>query len=105
MQQILDIPDEFFAAPRTYRDYIAYLIERGEFGDVDIEAELRRYVETTGQERRVERTRPDGRVLEVRVNPVPGGGFVAIYGDITERKRAEERSAPPATPPRRRSAS
>ncbi|HXQ53060.1 MAG TPA: GAF domain-containing protein [Stellaceae bacterium] len=90
LQQILDIPDEFFAAPRTYRDYIAYLIERGEFGDVDIEAELRRYVETTGQERRVERTRPDGRVLEVRVNPVPGGGFVAIYGDITERKRAEE---------------
>ena len=34
--------------------------------------------------------RPDGRVLEIRINPVPGGGFVAIYGDITERKRAEE---------------
>ena len=34
--------------------------------------------------------RPDGRVLEIRINPVPGGGFVLIYGDITERKRAEE---------------
>jgi signal transduction histidine kinase len=26
----------------------------------------------------------------VRRNPVPGGGFVLIYGDVTERKRAEE---------------
>ena len=27
----------------------------------------------------------------MRVNPVPGGGFVAIYSDVTERKKAEER--------------
>src|SRR6266704_3362249 len=39
---------------------------------------------------RYERTRPDGRVIEVRRNPVPDGGFVFIYADITERKRAEE---------------
>jgi signal transduction histidine kinase len=39
---------------------------------------------------RYERTRPDGRVIEVRRNPVPDGGFVMIYADITERKRAEE---------------
>ena len=36
-----------------------------------------------------ERTRPDGRVLEVRNNPVPGGGAVLIYSDITRRKKAE----------------
>jgi len=35
------------------------------------------------------RTRPDGRVIEVRSNPVPGGGVVPIYSDVTERKRAE----------------
>src|SRR6185369_13611888 len=39
---------------------------------------------------RYERTRPDGRIIEVRRNPVPGGGFVLIYSDITKRKRAEE---------------
>ena len=38
---------------------------------------------------RFERTRPDGRVIEVRHNPVPEGGFVLIYSDITERKRTE----------------
>jgi signal transduction histidine kinase len=36
-----------------------------------------------------ERTRPNGRIIEVRHNPVPGGGFVLIYADITERKRSE----------------
>ena len=38
---------------------------------------------------RFEHTRPDGRVIEVRRNAVPGGGFVVIYSDVTERKRAE----------------
>jgi signal transduction histidine kinase len=37
-----------------------------------------------------ERTRPDGGIVEVRSNPVPGGGFVVIYSDITARKRDEE---------------
>jgi two-component system NtrC family sensor kinase len=37
----------------------------------------------------LERTRPDGRVIEVRRNAVEGGGFVLIYSDITERKRSE----------------
>src|SRR6185437_14724178 len=37
-----------------------------------------------------ERTRPNGRVIEVKANPVPSGGFVVIYSDITERKRSEE---------------
>src|SRR5882672_7858378 len=53
-------------------------------------AQLSRTIEDTSREMRFERTRPDGRVIEVRRNPVPGGGFVLIYADITERKRAEE---------------
>jgi hypothetical protein len=37
--------------------------------------------------------------IEVRHNPVPDGGFVLIYADITERKRseAEIRAAPDAS--------
>jgi len=37
-----------------------------------------------------ERRRPDGRVLEIRVDPMPAGGFVATCTDITGRVRAAE---------------
>ncbi len=50
---------------------------------------MRRLTATLGAQWSAERTRPDGRVIEVRHNPVPGGGFVLIYSDITERQRAE----------------
>jgi two-component system NtrC family sensor kinase len=39
---------------------------------------------------RFERTRPNGRIVEIKGNPVPDGGFVVIYSDITDRKRNEE---------------
>ena len=38
-----------------------------------------------------ERTRPNGRVIEVRSRPLPGGGLVRTYTDITERKAADAR--------------
>ncbi len=87
--KILDLPDAFLAEPRSYTDYVRYLAERGEFGAVDPEVELRRFTENAGRQWTAERTRPDGRALEVRHTPVPGGGFVLMYSDITERKRAE----------------
>jgi diguanylate cyclase (GGDEF)-like protein len=36
-----------------------------------------------------ERTRPNGVVVEIRTTPLPGGGIVRTYTDISERKRAE----------------
>jgi PAS domain S-box-containing protein len=88
-EQILHLPDAFLAERPSYADYFRYLAERGEFGAVDVDAELRRYEQNVGRQWSSERTRPDGRVIEVRNNPVPGGGLVLIYSDITERKEAE----------------
>src|SRR5262249_5161983 len=34
--------------------------------------------------------RPRGPALEIRGNPIPEGGFITTYMDITERRRAEE---------------
>jgi PAS domain S-box-containing protein len=87
-QNILDVPDEIIARRQTYSEYVRYLAERGEFGS-DPEEQVRQFLEQAGRSRTYERTRPDGRVIEVRHNPVPDGGFVLIYADITERKRNE----------------
>ena len=88
-QQILDLPDEFVASRPTSAAFVRHLAERGEYGQVDVEAEVRRITDGLGPEWSTERTRPDGTVIEVRRTAVPGGGFVVIYSDVTERKRAE----------------
>ena len=89
-QDILDVPDDIIARRQTFSEYVRYLAERGEYGpEADPEEHVRRLIEQAGQSRTYERIRPDGRVIEIRHNPVPSGGFVLIYADITERKRNE----------------
>jgi PAS domain S-box-containing protein len=90
LQEMLDLPEALLISRPSFAELFYYLAARGEFGSADLEAELSRSVEDTSREMRYERTRPDGRVVEVRRNRVPDGGFVLIYADITERKRAEE---------------
>lgn len=42
---------------------------------------------------RYERRRSDGRIIEVRTTPLPGGGGVRTFTDISDRKRAEQEMA------------
>jgi GAF domain-containing protein/nitrogen-specific signal transduction histidine kinase len=88
-QELLQLPDDFLAERLGFDDYIRYLTERGEFGETDPEAEIARLRGRLQDHYSFERSRPDGAVIEVRHNPMPDGGVVLIYSDITERKRSE----------------
>jgi signal transduction histidine kinase/CheY-like chemotaxis protein len=89
-QEMLDLPDAFFAEKKSFSDYIKFLAARGEFGSLDSESAMRSNMERVGKQYSFERTRPNGTVLDIRHNPLPDGGFVSIYSDITERKHFEE---------------
>ncbi len=68
-----------------------YFAERGDFGPGDVDAQIAMQMHPfyTRQPMRLERNMPDGTVLEVRRNPLPNGGFVSVFLDITERKQME----------------
>lgn len=88
-QELLDLPDDRVGPNVTFDDFIRFLGERGEFGPCDVNEEVGRRLASLDRSFTDERTRPNGTVLEVRRNPVPGGGFVSIYADVTGQRNAQ----------------
>jgi signal transduction histidine kinase/uncharacterized protein (UPF0335 family) len=93
--ELQEFPEERFGRGFTMEEAFRYNAERGEYGPGDVEEQVRERLELTRKflPHRFERTRPNGRVLEIVGNPIEGGGFVTTYTDITERKRAERELA------------
>ncbi|MCB1891650.1 MAG: PAS-domain containing protein [Rhodocyclaceae bacterium] len=92
-KRLLKFPDELFGPETpTLHKLVLFNARRGEYGPGDPEEQARASVERARKmEPHVfERSRPDGTVLEIRGRPLPGGGFVTIYTDMTERKRIED---------------
>ncbi len=89
-QEMFDLPDDLLEQHHTYEEHLSFLAARGDFGSGrEAEEQLRVLVTSTDKPSVYERMRPDGRMLEIRRNPVPDGGFVLMFSDITERKRSE----------------
>ena len=67
------------------------MAELGEFGPCDAETESARRLALLSEDVAsvTQRTRPNGRSIELRRSPTPGGGFVMLYADITERLQTE----------------
>ena len=92
-RSLLDFPDSLFARETvTFESIIRFNALRGEYGDGDRETIIHNIVERarSAQAHRFQRQRGDGRTLEVRGAPMPDGGFVTTYTDITELARATE---------------
>ena len=91
---LLDLPETLFAeGPPTMEKLLRFNAERGEYGSGDTDAIVAAALERSRQAtaHHFERTRPDGTVLEVQGTPLPEGGFVSVYTDISARKSSEER--------------
>jgi len=90
---LLDFPEELFADGQASLPRLVHFNAlRGDYGPGDpVEITAAAVARARKMEPHVfERTRPNGIVLEVRGNPLPDGGFLTIYTDITERKQTEK---------------
>jgi signal transduction histidine kinase len=89
--ELLDLPADRFKLGFNLEDAFRFNAERGEYGPGDIETFVRARVERQRrfEPHHFERVRPDGTVLEIRGIPLPGGGMVATYTDITQQRKAE----------------
>jgi signal transduction histidine kinase len=91
--ELFAYPEEFLKLGMSYEDIIRFNVARGEYPGNDGEAHIRERLErarTRGHiTTRHEHLRPNGTVIALRRAPVPGGGFINTYTDITERKKAE----------------
>ncbi|HEX9809865.1 MAG TPA: PAS-domain containing protein, partial [Alphaproteobacteria bacterium] len=78
-----------------YRDLIHSLVESGDFGDRQPDDVVRELSAGLDPDRSTtfERTRPNGQVLIVHRSPMPDGGFVATFTDVTEIRRAQREAA------------
>lgn len=91
-EQLLLTPPGLLVPGRTLAEVIISAHERGNLGvgqvGIDTAARLRQQDRSKShQDQRLTQT---GRVLEVRTDPTPEGGFVTTYTDVTDIRQAEK---------------
>ncbi|MEN3386431.1 MAG: hypothetical protein V7608_6475 [Hyphomicrobiales bacterium] len=92
--ELVGLPEAALKREMLASEVIRYQAEHGEFGagaaGMPPEVvEAARISDASGIPHNYERVRPNGMIIEVRSSPLPGGGIVRTYTDITERKRNE----------------
>ncbi len=93
-QRLFGYPDNMLYVGRPVADLIRYNAERGELGprdaiDIDSEIDKRIAYMRAGSPHVSERVLGNGQVIELRGQPLPGGGYATSYSDVTDYKRAE----------------
>lgn len=91
--EIMELPEELMATRPRFDDVLAYQSREQEYGRDETLKEIVRLGGAIDQLRVRERRRPNGRIIEFRNVPLPGGGAVRTFTDITARKAAEEEIA------------
>jgi signal transduction histidine kinase len=91
-QQMFTLPQSLVTPGAPFEDTVRHLVERGEYGPVtDVDAFVIERVEQARafQPHYMERTRATGQTISVEGSPLPQGGWVTVYTDITRTKQQE----------------
>ncbi|TYC52876.1 hybrid sensor histidine kinase/response regulator [Rhodobacterales bacterium] len=91
-RDLLGLPAEYGQVGTTLDAILRFNAKRGEHGPGPVEALVADRIEkmVLVQETFQEKLDSSGTVFEVRISPMPDGGIVTTYTDITERVMAEE---------------
>ena len=90
---LLGFPEDMLYPGAPMETFFRLNAERGYYGDGDIETLVADRVAYVRQEKphRFQRRLQDGRILDVVGNPLPNGGVVTTYMDVTEQMRLKDR--------------
>jgi Na+/proline symporter/CheY-like chemotaxis protein len=88
---LFDYPSALLQVGTPVESLVRLNAARGWLGDGDREALVQRRLAhmEAGTPYLTERRLPDGRVIEIRGNPMPHGGFVATFTDVTRFRETE----------------
>lgn len=92
-QEMFDLPDQLVTPGARFDDTIRHIAASGEYGPVDdIEGFVKARVEQAlaFEPHYLERTRANGQVISIEGAPLPQGGWVAVYTDISRTKNVEQ---------------
>jgi signal transduction histidine kinase/CheY-like chemotaxis protein len=89
--ELFQYPPGLITLGRPIGDLVRFNASRGLMGPGEAEEHVRRRLEhmRNGNPHSHEREMPDGTVIEIRGNPMPGGGFATSYSDVTAYKHAQ----------------
>ncbi|MEJ2400519.1 MAG: PAS domain-containing hybrid sensor histidine kinase/response regulator [Xanthomonadales bacterium] len=89
--ELMNYPEGTVHLGQPIEALIRFNAERGLIGNEEPEQAVRKRLELlrTGSPYRYERAWPDQRVIEIQGNPMPAGGYVTTFSDITHLKEIE----------------
>ncbi|MFM9942571.1 MAG: NahK/ErcS family hybrid sensor histidine kinase/response regulator [Hyphomicrobiaceae bacterium] len=89
-RELLDLPPDLGRVGMPLERILRVCAERGDFGPGPVDASVADYLTKLAVTRETFRVHHDasGRIVEIRTAPMPQGGIVTTYSDITERMAA-----------------
>ncbi|MDX3774857.1 PAS-domain containing protein [Chromatiaceae bacterium AAb-1] len=93
--EMFEYPEGMIRVGRPVADIVRLNAERGLCGPGDPEEHVQKRIQhmQKGTAHVFQRVRPDGKVIEMRGNPIPGGGFVTSFTDISDHVQAVQELA------------